>query len=68
MGAATDVHHMRGRGKYLLDESTWKALCRSCHSAVENHPEMAVKNGLSSSRLAIHDQVEGNHITIIDKP
>lgn len=66
-GAAMDLHHSRGRGKDLLDESTWKALCRNCHSAIENHPEMAKSIGMSASRLAIHDKVEGNKITIIDK-
>lgn len=47
-----DPHHRRGRGKYLLDTSTWLACCRSCHTYIENHPEEAKEKGWSESRLA----------------
>src|SRR5690348_10723230 len=46
---ATDVHHERGRGKYFLDQSTWKALCREHHNHVETHPMEAKLLGLSNS-------------------
>jgi len=51
-GKATDVHHAAGRtGDNYLNMSKWKALCRSCHTWVETHPEEAKELGLSESRL-----------------
>lgn len=49
---ATDIHHARGRGAFLLDVSTWKALCREHHTHCETHPDEAKSLGLSNSRLA----------------
>lgn len=49
---AADVHHKKGRGPYLLDDSTWLPVCRPCHSWIENNPEEAKKLNLSLSRLA----------------
>ncbi len=46
------VHHMKGRGKYYLDKSTWLPLCWSCHDHVELHPEMARELGLSRSKVS----------------
>lgn len=43
-----DVHHVRGRGKYLLDESTWLAVCRGCHDWIHSHPLTARTLGLLS--------------------
>lgn len=63
----TDVHHMKGRGKYLLDVSTWLPTCRNCHSTIEQDPTLAKSLGLSFSRLAIVDQVNGKKVTIIEK-
>lgn len=48
---ATDVHHKAGRGENHLKMSTWLAVCRSCHSYIELHPEEAKELGLSESRL-----------------
>lgn len=45
------IHHMKGRGKYFLDTSTWLTVCMSCHRYVEDHPEQAKANGWSRSRL-----------------
>lgn len=51
-GSSTDVHHMAGRvGDNYLNISKWLALCRNCHSWVENNPEEAKELGLSESRL-----------------
>jgi hypothetical protein len=50
-GDATDVHHKKGRGKYLLDVETWLAVSRSCHQKIEENPEWAKENGYSLSRL-----------------
>lgn len=50
---ATEVHHGIGRvGANFLDETTWVAVCRSCHREIELNPEMAKELGLSVSRLA----------------
>jgi len=46
----TDVHHMKGRGKYLLDTSTWLPVCRKCHMYIETHTEEAKELGFTISR------------------
>lgn len=68
-GATEDCHHSRGRGEYLLDESTWVPVCRKCHTWIEAHPEEAKALGLSESRLKItvHDHVNEQPIKISDK-
>lgn len=43
---ATDVHHTKSRGKYLLDISTWKALNRMCHRWATDNTIEAKKLGL----------------------
>lgn len=49
---ATDIHHKAGRvGDDYLNISKWLAVCRSCHSWIETHPEDAKTLGLSESRL-----------------
>ena len=53
MHIATDVHHSKGRGEYLLDTSTWIPVCRACHNYIETHPEEAKALELSSTRLNI---------------
>lgn len=35
----SDIHHMRGRGEYYLDTSTWLPVCRNCHTKI--HSEMS---------------------------
>jgi len=47
---ATDVHHMAGRGKFMLDQSTFLAVCRICHNQIEENPVMAKAMGFSESR------------------
>ncbi len=47
----TDVHHMKGRGKYLLDTTTWLPVCRNCHHRIELFPKEAKELNLSQSRL-----------------
>jgi hypothetical protein len=47
-----DCHHKRGRvGKLLYDEKYFMAVCREHHTEIENHPELAIKNGYSLKRL-----------------
>lgn len=48
---ATQVHHKRGRGLYLLDLETWLAVCPSCHQRIELNPAWAKLIGLSLDRL-----------------
>lgn len=51
-GKATDLHHAKGKvGELLTDKRYFKALCRSCHSYIEVHPEFAKENGYSLNRL-----------------
>lgn len=52
---SSDIHHMRGRGQYHLDTTTWIAVCRQCHSWIEEHPIQAKELGLSESRLSNED-------------
>ena len=36
---STDVHHIAGRIESLyLDEESWLAVCRACHSWIHTHP------------------------------
>ena len=48
---ATDIHHKKGRGPFLLDVSSWIAVCRVCHTWIELHPLEAKELGLSENRL-----------------
>lgn len=50
-GAATECHHSRGRGEYLLDDSTFKALCGHCHRYLETHVEVSRALGFTKNRL-----------------
>lgn len=43
--AASQVHHKRGRGKFLLDTDTWMGLCVQHHDAVHRNPRWAMKQG-----------------------
>ncbi len=49
---ATDVHHPQGRlGDLLTDESKFIALCRNCHTFIEENPAFAKEHGFSLSRI-----------------
>ncbi len=47
---AQEVHHMRGRGKWLLVVEFWKAVCHNCHVEITEHSEKAIEQGHSISR------------------
>ena len=47
---ATDIHHKKGRGKYHNDPTTWIAVCRSCHTLIEEHPKESIELGLLIKR------------------
>ncbi|MDB5144198.1 MAG: hypothetical protein JWQ66_2911 [Mucilaginibacter sp.] len=49
---ANECHHRRGRGEYLLDDSTYLALCANCHKFINEHNEFAFEMGFSESRLS----------------
>lgn len=51
-GKTESVHHKRGRGRYLLDVSTFLPCCLSCHGFIEANPQEAKERGWSESRLA----------------
>ncbi len=40
-----DVHHKKGRGKYLLDVSTWMAVSRAGHDAIHADPKKSYEKG-----------------------
>jgi hypothetical protein len=44
---SVDVHHVKGRaGRNYLDVTTWKMVCRSCHTEIHNNPRWAREQGL----------------------
>ena len=47
---ATEIHHTRGRGGYLLDMSTWLAVCPWCHRYIHDHPREARERGWMITR------------------
>ena len=47
---STDIHHMKGRGKYLNDPTTWLSVCRVCHNWIEKNPTEAQEMGFSEIR------------------
>jgi hypothetical protein len=50
-GVSNQVHHDRGRGKYLLDVSTWKAICGGpCHDEITVKSKEAIEDGHSQRR------------------
>jgi AMMECR1 domain-containing protein len=51
-GITTEVHHKIGRvGENYLKIGTWLAVCRNCHSWIENNPIEAKELGYSESRF-----------------
>ncbi len=44
-GKSEDCHHSHGRGKYMLDESTFIATCRFCHNFIHSHADLARELG-----------------------
>ena len=52
-GRTQGVNHKKGRGKYLLDKSTWEPSCNSCNVYCEDHTNWAIDNGHKESRLTV---------------
>ncbi len=40
-----DLHHLKGRGKFYLDPTTFLTVCRSCHEKIHANPSWARANG-----------------------
>lgn len=40
-----EVHHIRGRGKYLLDTSTWLAVSHAAHQKIHANPKESYEKG-----------------------
>lgn len=40
-----DVHHRKGRGKYLLDTSTWLAVSRAAHNHIHTFTKESYDKG-----------------------
>lgn len=47
---SVDIHHVKGRGKYLLDTSTWMAVSRYGHEWIHNHPKESYQRGYMQPR------------------
>lgn len=41
----TEVHHVKGRGRFLRDQSTWMALSRAGHVWVHENVRLAKERG-----------------------
>lgn len=48
---STDIHHIKGRGVFYLDKTTWLSVCRICHNWIEKNPLKAKDLGFSKTRL-----------------
>jgi len=51
-------NHKAGRGRFMLDETTFLAVCRICHNQIEENPVMAKAMGFSESREEAHGNKE----------
>jgi len=51
-GYSEEIHHSAGRGEYLLDTTTFVAICRPCHIILEENPKLAKALGFSVERLS----------------
>lgn len=49
---AVEVHHKKGRGKYLNVVEFFLAVARVCHDWIHAHPKEAMKLGLLISKLS----------------
>jgi hypothetical protein len=40
-----EIHHKARRGRFFLRTDTWMAVCRWCHTQIEQNPTWAKENG-----------------------
>jgi len=48
---ATQIHHKKRRGKYMLDQSTYLPCCAECHRKIEDNPKWARDCGYSLDKF-----------------
>jgi hypothetical protein len=48
---ATEIQHLKGRGKYYLDTRFWMPACHACHTYATDHPAEAIENGWALPRI-----------------
>jgi len=58
---STEIHHMRGRSKYLLDVSTWAAVSSRGHKLIHENPLWAEAHGLLHPQRNSRGCHESNH-------
>ena len=51
---SVDVHHMKRRGKYFLDTSSWMAVSRQAHDWIHSNPKEATEKGWLIPRSQEH--------------
>lgn len=51
---ATEIHHRKGRGRYLLDTSTWLAVSQAGHRYIHDHPKESYERGWMLPRNTIN--------------
>ncbi|WP_215239299.1 hypothetical protein [Dyadobacter helix] len=54
---ATEVHHTKGRGKYLNDTDTWLAVSREGHIWIHENPKLSRERGFMKSRIKMSDDL-----------
>lgn len=42
---STEIHHKKGRGRYLLDASTWMAVSEAGHKWIHANPKISYEKG-----------------------
>ena len=50
---SSEIHHKKGRGKYLNDTSTWLAVSRIGHEWIHSNVALATERGFMASRLSL---------------
>lgn len=45
------IHHIKGRGKYLLDETTFLPVCFQCHRYIHDDPKWAYERHYMLKRI-----------------
>jgi len=45
MVPATECHHRKGRGQFLLDESTFMAVCSDAHKSIHSNTKLSYERG-----------------------
>lgn len=54
---ASEVHHRKGRGPFMFDQSTWIAGCHRCHMSAHANPAAAYERGVMLHRNQTGDVV-----------